>query len=101
MFHPTPAVPDYLIPDRRLGIELIFLLKKGDPDVLEEYYLPSRIGAVFPGQYSQQARLSRTVRSDKGDLVTLIDIEADVLEEDLRAVRLGDVLYLEVARHPL
>ena len=80
---PLFAVPHNLIPHGGFGIIFILLLKERDADVLEEYDLAAGIGAVLAGQNAQKAGLTGAVR---GDLVALVDVEADVLKQDFRPV---------------
>ena len=66
--------------------ENVCLLKERDADVLEEYDLAAGVGAVLAGQNAQKAGLTGAVRGDQGDLVALVDVEADVLKQDFRPV---------------
>ena len=86
ILRPLFAVPHNLIPHGGFGIIFILLLKECDADVLEEYDLAAGVGAVLAGQNAQKAGLTGAVRGDQGDLVALIDVEADVLKQDFRPV---------------
>ena len=83
-------------PFRIIGI---FLLQKGDPDVLEKQNFSATVRTVFPGQDSKEGSFSRSVRRDERHLVSFVDIEVDMLKEDLGTVRLGNVLNLKIACH--
>ena len=99
VLRPRFAVPHNLIPHCGLGVIFILLFKECDADVLEEYDLAAGVGAIFAGEDAQEAGLAGAVRGDKCDLVAFVDVEADVFEQDLGPVGLGDVLYLEVTWH--
>ena len=86
ILRPLFAVPHNLIPHGGFGIIFILLLKERDADVLEEYDLAAGVGAVLAGQNAQKAGLTGAVRGDQGDLVALVDVEADVLKQDFRPV---------------
>ena len=85
--------------DALLGIVGILLLQESDADVLEEQDLPAAVGLVLAGEDPQQGGLPGAVRRDERDLVALVDVEVDVLEQHLGAVRLGNVLDLQVTCH--
>ena len=85
---PLARIGDDLLPDGGLGIIGIFLFEKSYPDVFQEDDLSPGIGAVSPCKDAEQTGLSGSVGSDQGNLVALVDVEADVLEKDFRALGL-------------
>ena len=91
----------YLCADGLVRVIVVLLLQEGYPYLPEEHDAPAGVGLVLPGEDAHQRGLAGAVGGDEGDLVAFVDIEADVLEQDLRPVRLGDVLYLEVRGHYL
>ena len=54
----------------------------------QEHDLSAGVTLVLSGKDPQKRCLTGTVRSNEGDLVALIDIEAYVLEKDLRSIGL-------------
>ena len=80
------AVLHDLLHDAFLRIMLILLFQEGYPYILEEHDLSARVGFVLSRQNPHQRSLSRTVRGYQGYLVPFVDVEADMLEEDLRSV---------------
>ena len=91
----------YLFPHGLGRVVVVLLLEEGYPYLFEEHDAPAGVGLVLSGEYAHQRSLASAVGGDEGDLVAFVDVEADVLEQDLRPVRLGNVLYLEVGSHYL
>ena len=83
---PRFAVLDDLIPDGRLRVILILLLKERDADVPKEQDLAAGVRAVLAGKYTQETGLAGAVRCYEGDLVALVDVEADVLKQNFRPI---------------
>ena len=82
-----------------LRVKAVFLLQKSNTDVFEKQDLPTAVRRVFPRQDAQERSFSRPVGRDERHFVPFIDIEADVLEQHLRPITLGDILYLQVTGH--
>ncbi len=57
------------------------------------------IPSIFSGQNLQERSLSCAIWGNEGHLVPLIDIEVNSLEQDLWAITLGNVLYLQITWH--
>ena len=89
----------YLFEQRCFGVVGVVLLQECDADFFQELDLAAGVGLVLSGQDAHQRGLTGSVRCDQGDLVTLVHVEADMVEQHFRTVRLGDVLYLQVGRH--
>ena len=70
------------------GIKGIILLQESYAYILEKQHLAAAVGGVLPCQYLQQGCLPRTIWSNQGHLVPLIDIEIDVFKQHLGAVTL-------------
>ena len=82
--------------DVLLRIEVIVLFQKRNPDVLEKQDFTTGIRLILSREDTHQRSLSRTVGRNEGDLVTLVDIEAYMLEKDLRSVGFGYIFYLKI-----
>lgn len=89
-----PARLQNLSEDVIVRRERELLLQECYPDMFQEGDFSSGVRLVIPREYSQQCGFACSVRCNEGDLVTLIDIEPDMLEQHFRSITLADVFYL-------
>ena len=98
--HRTGGNPaDDLLQDGLAGVQHRLLLQECYHDVLQELDFAAAVAGILACQNAQQRGLARAVGSYERNLVSFVDIERNMLEKHLRAIRFGDVFYLQIAGH--